>query len=266
MALLTADEVHWKQFQATKFREGYDQDEVDQFLDEVVETIAALQEENDTLKGQLDQARTAAAEGQPFPIPADGEAAQLKAELEAAQERINALQQENEATAAQVAQLKSAQGEGANAGALAQVSQLQDALSQAQAEASQAHEQAEAARQEAGQLAQKVQELEEKAASPVDESKDATSMLSLAQRVHDEYVRNGQEEANQIVADSRAQGEQIIREANDQRQQILDQLAGEQSQLEQKVNELRSFESDYRSKIADHLRGLLDQVNTGEEH
>ena len=37
MALLTADDVLNKKFQPTKFREGYDQDEVDDFLDEVVD-------------------------------------------------------------------------------------------------------------------------------------------------------------------------------------------------------------------------------------
>ena len=33
---LTAEDVINKRFQPTKFREGYDQDEVDDFLDEVV--------------------------------------------------------------------------------------------------------------------------------------------------------------------------------------------------------------------------------------
>ena len=63
MALLTAEDVHWKQFQATKFREGYDQEEVDEFLDEVVETIATLQDQNASLKTELDEARQQAASG-----------------------------------------------------------------------------------------------------------------------------------------------------------------------------------------------------------
>ena len=41
MALLTADDVLNKKFQATKFREGYDQDEVDDLLDRVVATLRA---------------------------------------------------------------------------------------------------------------------------------------------------------------------------------------------------------------------------------
>src|SRR5690625_3441807 len=53
MALLTADDVLNKKFQPTKFREGYDQDEVDDFLDEVVNTLRAVYAENEELKAQL---------------------------------------------------------------------------------------------------------------------------------------------------------------------------------------------------------------------
>ena len=44
MALLTADEVLNKKFQATKFREGYDQDEVDDFLDCVIWSLRAYRD------------------------------------------------------------------------------------------------------------------------------------------------------------------------------------------------------------------------------
>lgn len=53
MALLTADDVLNKTFQSVKFREGYDQVEVDEFLDEVVATIYALTVENSELKEKL---------------------------------------------------------------------------------------------------------------------------------------------------------------------------------------------------------------------
>ncbi len=53
MALLTADDVLNKKFQSVKFREGYDQIEVDEFLDEVVATIYSLSVENAELKEQL---------------------------------------------------------------------------------------------------------------------------------------------------------------------------------------------------------------------
>ncbi|MFA9276532.1 MAG: DivIVA domain-containing protein, partial [Rhodoluna sp.] len=48
MALLPEDVVN-KRFQQTKFREGYDQDEVDDFLDEIVVELRRLGAENDEL-------------------------------------------------------------------------------------------------------------------------------------------------------------------------------------------------------------------------
>ena len=62
MALLTADDVLNKKFQSTKFREGYDQDEVDDFLDEVVNTLREVQNENDDLKTKLAAAERRIAE------------------------------------------------------------------------------------------------------------------------------------------------------------------------------------------------------------
>jgi DivIVA domain len=54
---LTPEDVVNKRFQSTKFREGYDQDEVDDFLDEVVAEMRRLTEENETLKSELEQAK-----------------------------------------------------------------------------------------------------------------------------------------------------------------------------------------------------------------
>lgn len=42
-SLVTADEVDNKKFNTTKFRPGYDQDEVDDFLDKVARTLRYLE-------------------------------------------------------------------------------------------------------------------------------------------------------------------------------------------------------------------------------
>ena len=62
MALLTADDVLNKKFQATKFREGYDQDEVDDFLDEIVIELRRLGQENGELRQRLSAADARVAE------------------------------------------------------------------------------------------------------------------------------------------------------------------------------------------------------------
>ncbi|MDO5746362.1 MAG: DivIVA domain-containing protein [Actinomycetaceae bacterium] len=196
MALLTAEDVHVKEFTPTKFREGYDSDEVDEFLDEVVETIATLQEENYNLKAQLAEAERKIAEY----------AAQPPVQ-EAAPEPEPQPEPEPEPTP------------------------------------------------------------ESEAAAPkaTAEPEDATSMLALAQRVHDEYVRNGQEEGDRIVSESRAQGEQIVREAEDEARRIREKLEQDRTGLEKKIDDLKQFERDYRSKIHSHLETLINEVDKGAQ-
>jgi DivIVA domain-containing protein len=50
---LTPEDVVNKRFQPTKFREGYDQDEVDDFLDEIVVELRRLSVENEDLRQRL---------------------------------------------------------------------------------------------------------------------------------------------------------------------------------------------------------------------
>jgi DivIVA domain-containing protein len=57
---LTPEEVVNKRFTIVKFREGYDQDEVDDFLDEVVLELRRLGGENTELRQQLEAAKAQA--------------------------------------------------------------------------------------------------------------------------------------------------------------------------------------------------------------
>lgn len=50
---LTPEDIVNKRFQSTKFREGYDQDEVDDFLDEVVAEMRRVVAENEELSQKL---------------------------------------------------------------------------------------------------------------------------------------------------------------------------------------------------------------------
>lgn len=72
---LTPEDVVSKRFTTTKFRDGYDQDEVDDFLDEVVEEMRRLTKENEELRAG-GSVPTPVAEYQPPKIDvssADGE-------------------------------------------------------------------------------------------------------------------------------------------------------------------------------------------------
>ena len=85
--------------------------------------------------------------------------------------------------------------------------------------------------------------------------------FALAQRLHDEYVRNGQEESERIVAEARANSDRLVREAATKRDETLKQLETERSRLERKIDELRNFEREYRSRLKSYLEGLLADVD-----
>lgn len=68
---LTPEDVINKRFQQTKFREGYDQDEVDDFLDEVVAEMRLLVGENEQLRQQLAEAEARADSAAAAPAPVE---------------------------------------------------------------------------------------------------------------------------------------------------------------------------------------------------
>src|SRR5690349_18265165 len=61
---LTPEDVRNKQFTTVRLREGYDEDEVDAFLDEVEAELTRLLLENEDLRAKLAAATRAAAQNQ----------------------------------------------------------------------------------------------------------------------------------------------------------------------------------------------------------
>ena len=192
MTQLTADDVLNKKFQPTKFREGYDQDEVDEFLDQIVEAMRDLENEN----------------------------AELKAKLDAANARVAEL------------------SEGAPVVTATPVSPVAPVAPVVESPI------VETPKIEPGG----------------NNAESAAAMLEMAQRLHDEYVAKGKAERERIVTEARATGEQLTREAENQRNQTLSQLEKERANLEHKMDELRRFESDYRTRLRSYLTNLLNNV------
>jgi DivIVA domain-containing protein len=189
MALLTAEDILNKKFSATKFREGYDVEEVDDFLDEVVRTLTNVQEENEGLRQKV-----------------------------AAAERRIAELSRNDAAAPARAQAAPVAAPVMPAGP-------------------------------AGP----------KGAGPEPES--ATGMLQLAQKLHDDYVRSGQEEGDRLITEAKTEGARIVRDAEETSHRTLSQLEQERSLLERKIDELRLFERDYRTRLKSFLQNLLGDLD-----
>jgi DivIVA domain-containing protein len=203
---LTPDEVVNKRFSATKFRQGYDEEEVDEFLDEVVAELRRLTSENEDLKsklsacerrvGELTRGGASATMAAPAPSPV---AAAPEPEPEPAPEP-------------------------------APVPAPMPAPVPVAASASSGPE-------------------------------GAASMLALAQKLHDEHVEAGRAEGAKVVAEAKEHADRLVREAEEKQRRTLGNLEQERAVLERKVDELRSFERDYRRRLKAYLEGQLRDLD-----
>jgi vacuolar-type H+-ATPase subunit H len=89
----------------------------------------------------------------------------------------------------------------------------------------------------------------------------AAGMLALAQKLHDEYVRNGEQQRDRIVNEAREHANRLVREAEEKQRQTLGSLEQERSLLERKIDELRAFEREYRSRLKSYLEGQLRELD-----
>ncbi|MCL2424397.1 MAG: DivIVA domain-containing protein [Micrococcales bacterium] len=199
MALLTADDVLNKKFQSTKFREGYDQDEVDDFLDEVVATLREVQAGGGGGGG--------------------GDSA-----------AVHALQVENDDLTARLASAER------------RIAELESVV------------------ESAGQYNQQLPPAESMRDGSTPES--AQGLLAMAQKVHDDYVSSGKQEGDRLLAEARMRADQIINEAEESSKRTLGALEQERSLLERKIDELRVFERDYRTRLKSYLENLLGDLDS----
>jgi DivIVA domain-containing protein len=190
---LTAEDVVNKRFQPTKFREGYDQDEVDDFLDEIVVELRRLYQENEDLRRRL--------------LAADGRIAEL-------------------------------QRSGANL---------------------------------PGQLASAPSVSAPPAISPFPEapsdpasldSSSTNNLLQLARKLHDEHVREGMVKRDELIAEGHATAARLVREAEAQQRAGMNRLEQERAVIEHSIQELRSFEREYRLRLKSYIESQLSELDS----
>jgi DivIVA domain-containing protein len=208
---LTPEDVVNKRFQPTKFREGYDQDEVDDFLDEVVVELRRLNQENEELRQRM--------------IASDS--------------RIQELQR----TA----------GQPAPAGFEQPVAVATPASAPAP--------------------------FQPAAAAPVDPNSDpanTNNLLQLARRLHEEHVREGVEKRDALIAEGQAQAQRaiedghaqaarVVEDAQTQTRNAIGALDQERVALEQRIEELRNFEREYRAKLKGYIEGQLRELDSSSQ-
>jgi len=217
---LTPEDVVNKRFQPTKFREGYDQDEVDDFLDEIVVELRRLNQENDELRKKLAETGSA--------VPASSAAAapvveKVPAPVKAEKDDSGA-KAESDAKAAEASKKKAAE----------QVAPVAAAAAPAPAAP---------------------------AAGSTVSAESAAGLLAMAQQMHDRHVADGQAQKDKIIAEAQIEASSLVNDAQEKSRKILGALEQQRSVLERKVEQLRGFERDYRSRLKAYIEGQLRDLD-----
>ena len=208
---LTPEDVVNKRFQPTKFREGYDQDEVDDFLDEIVVELRRLNAENEDLRRQLAEAvADAPAAGTQVPAPVSA-----AAKTEQVSQPVKEEKKPEPAPAPKAEEPK--------------------------AEAPRAAEPAPAA---------------------ANTAESAAGILAMAQKMHDDYVSAGVEQRDKIIAEAQIEASGLVTEAQEKSRKIPSSLEQQKALLERKVEQLRGFERDYRSRLKAYIEGQLRDLDS----
>ncbi|HET8969412.1 MAG TPA: DivIVA domain-containing protein [Candidatus Nanopelagicales bacterium] len=223
---LTPEDVANKQFTSTRLKPGYDETEVDEFLDEVEAELTRLYRENDELRSKLaaagrGEAPSAPPQAAPAPSGPSEQEERLGRENEELRSKLGAMQR----------QLAEAQARPAT-------------TQQVAPPAPQPTPAAPAAQQAGGA------------------SETATGILALAQRTADEHIAEARTQADRIISEARTRAEQLKREAEDKHRQTIGSLETERSSLERKVEGLRAFEREYRGRLKSYLEGQLRELDS----
>jgi DivIVA domain-containing protein len=240
---LTPQDVQNKVFSPTRFRTGYNEDEVDTFLDEVEAELTRLLDENADLRRQLDEARRAGGGGPGVPPQLIEENQQLRRQVEDARRAAAQAQ-----AAAQQAQAQAAAA--ASRGPSTSPVPIPGGATQVIPAVGSRAAAAAAAAAPSGNAAIDA-EIEQRVART----------LVLAQRTADEAVREARAESERARREARQDADRILAEA---RSHVAEQLGGledDKRRLEGQVEQLRAFEREYRTRLRAYLEMQLRDLD-----
>src|ERR1700690_751718 len=219
---LTPADVRNKQFSTTRLRPGYDEEEVDAFLDEVEAELDRLIQENEELRAKLAELRR----GGKSAVPAlSSPLSDPKPEMMAPEPRVEPERR---------------QPEPVMMGGMPHIEDNMDTAARVLSLAQQTADQAIA-----------------------DARREADETLGRARREADEVLTKARRQAEQITGDARARAESLERDAQERHRQAMGSLVQTREELERRVDDLRAFEREYRSRLKAYLEGQLRDLEAG---
>jgi DivIVA domain-containing protein len=243
---LTPAEVHNVAFKKPSIgKRGYDEDEVDAFLDIVEDELARLIEENKELTKKLADYETGGKSA-----PAEEAAAPA------------AVEQAAEATAPAPAPTPAPQSTGEiHVQAARLLGLAQETADKLTAEAKQeADTTLSAARTESERLLAEANSESERLRTEAQEAAD--KLRTDAQTESDALVNDAVTKADSTQRESEARALALTAEAQQKYDTTMGDLAGQRTELEKKIEGLRVYEREYRSRLRSWISDQLSQLDT----
>src|SRR5271169_4017899 len=219
---LTPADVRNKQFSTTRLRPGYDEEEVDAFLDEVEAELDRLSQENEELRAKLAECLR----GGKTAVPAlSSPLSDPKQDMMAPEPRMEPERRPEPVM---------------HGGGMPHIEDNMDTAARVLSLAQQTADQAIA-----------------------DARREADETLGRARREADEVLTKARRQAEQITGDARARAESLECDAQERHRQAMGSLVQTREELERRVDDLRAFEREYRSRLKAYLEGQLRDLEAG---
>jgi DivIVA domain-containing protein len=225
---LTPADVRNKQFSTTRLRPGYDEEEVDAFLDEVEAELDRMIQENEELRAKLTEVLRGG--GKPGAPALSSPLSEPKPDMMAPEPQQDLRPQQPEPMMMGGGMRSPMEEPTNNMDTAARV------LSLAQQTADQAI---------------------------ADARREADETLNRARREADDVLTKARRQAEQITGDARARAESLERDAQERHRQAMGSLVQQREELERRVDDLRAFEREYRSRLKAYLEGQLRDLEAG---
>jgi DivIVA domain-containing protein len=222
---LTPADVHNVAFKKPPIgKRGYDEEEVDAFLDEVERELARLIEENNELRAQAERGGGGRPSAPAGP-GADPRMAQENAELKAQLDRLN----RDKSAAEQAAR------------------SMQAELEQVRAQGS-----SPVVAGDGEQQALRVLMMAQRTAD---------DHVSDARREADKLLSDARAKAEEVTREARAKADALERDARQRHQEAMGGLDAKRSALQKHIEELKQFEREYRTRLKAYLESQLRDLD-----
>ncbi|HWJ83307.1 MAG TPA: DivIVA domain-containing protein [Nocardioides sp.] len=232
---LTPEDVSNKRFTPVRLREGYDMGEVDQFLDEVEAELARLTQENDELRAKLAAAQSGGAGFESYDAPT--------AATPIPEPQVVQPAPVPEPTPAP-APVAAAPVEGVVSGGVETI-RVETVP-------------------EASNAAARLLEIATRNADELveDAKNEADKIVGEARTKAERLENEAKGKADRLESDARTRAEMLDSETAERRTQLFGDLEKERDKLSIEVENLRSFEREYRSRLKSYFTQQLEALQT----